>query len=451
MNITRENIDNVNAVIKVNIVKADYEKPVSDQLKEYRQKATVPGFRPGKAPVGLIKRKYGTAILVDEVNKLLSKSLSDYVVEEKLNILGELLPNKDQQKDIDWETDEDFEFAFDAALAPEIKVSLDKRNKFSYYNIAVSEDMIDEQVDMAASQMGQNVPADITDEKSSVRGNFIQLDENDKPVEEGIRPEGVLIALDMVKDSKIKKELTDKKVGDTVTFDPVKAFENRHEVGHMLNISHEEADVLNSNFSFTINEILRFEKAEINIDLFKKLYGDDTEVKTMDDFRARIKEEIKQSLKSSSDYKFTIDTRDALIKKINPELPEDLLKRWLQTANKELSAEQIDSEFGYFIEDLKWQLIKDEIIKKDELKVVPEEVTDFAKRMAQAQYAQYGLYNVPEEQLESFSKVILQKPEEQERIYKKLYEDKVVSAVKEKVTLEEKEVSREEFDKLMKK
>ncbi len=450
MNITRENIDDVNAVIKVGIEKADYEKAVNDTLKDYRQKASIPGFRPGKVPAGLIKKRFGTAVLVEEVNKVLSQNLSKYLVEEKLNILGEPLPNEDQQKSINWESDEDFEFAFDIALAPEVKITLDKRSKYDYYKIIVSEEMIDQQVDMIASQLGQNVPVEEVKDNSSVRGDFVQLDENGEIIEDGIQPKGVLLAVDVIKDEEIKNAFVGCKKDDTLTFDPVKAFENRHEVGHMLNIKHEEADELNSEFKFTITEILQFEKAEVNEELIKKVYGEETEIKTIGDFRNKIKEEITANLAYSSDQKFTIDARDALIEKTKIELPEAFLKRWLIAVNKEVTEEQIENEFEYFIKDLQWQLIKDSIIKENELKVTPEETQDFAKQLARAQYSQYGIHDVPEEQLESFSKMILEKPEESERIYKKLYEDKVIDVVKEKVNIQEKEVSQEEFNEMMK-
>ncbi len=450
MNVTRENIDNVNAVLKVSIEKADYEKNVNDQLKEYRQKAAIPGFRPGKVPAGLIKKRFGTAILVDEVNKLLSRKLSEYLVEEKLNILGEPLPNEEQQKAINWETDESFEFAFDIALAPEINISLDKDNKINYYNIAVSDEMVNEQVENAARQLGQNIPDDVVKEDSSVRGDFVEVDGNGEEVAEGIQPKNVVIAIDLIKDEEIKKELVGKKKDDVVVFDPVKAYENRHEVGHMLNISHEQAHELNSSFKFTINEVLKFEKAELNEDFFKKIYGENTEVKTEDDFRNKIKEDLASNLKYSSDHKFAIDTRDTLVEKAAVELPEAFLKRWLIAVNKELTVEQIENEFDYFISDLKWQLIKDSIIKENELQVTVEETEDFAKQMARAQYNQYGIFDIPDEQIESFSKIILEKPEEKERIYKKLFEDKVIEVVKDKVTLHESEVSQEEFNELMK-
>jgi trigger factor len=450
MNITRENIDAVNAILKVDIEKADYEKTVADQLKEYRQKAAIPGFRPGKAPAGLINRKYRLPVLIEEVNKLLSKNLSEYLVGEKLNILGEPLPNEEQQKSINWETDENFEFAFDIAMSPEISFVLDNQTEIKYYKIAVSDKMIDEQVEMAQSQLGENLPIDDIKDNSSVRGNFIQLDETGAEMEAGIKPENVLIAIDMIKDEAIKNSFIGKKIDDVVVFDPAIAFENRHELKHMLKIKQEEADVLNSNFKFTITEILKFEKAELNEELFKKLYGEETEVKTTEDFRNRIKEEIEANLVYSSNHKFAIDAHDKLIEQNNVELPEAFLKRWLIAINKELTVEQIENEFDAFIDDLKWQLIKDVIIKENELNVSAEEVQAFAVQMARAQYNQYGIYDIPEEQLESFAKIILEKQEEAERIYKRLFEDKVIKVVKDKVSVTETEVSQEEFNEMMK-
>ena len=450
MNITRENIDAVNAILKVDIEKADYEKTVADQLKEYRQKAVIPGFRPGKVPDSLIKRKYRIPVLVEEVNKLLSQKLSQYLVDEKLNILGEPLPNEVQQKSINWETDENFEFAFDIALAPEINISLDKQTEIKYYKIAVSDEMINQQVEMTQSQLGQNLPDDVISDNSSVRGNFVQLNDAGEEVEKGIRPEGVLIAIDLIKDAEIKNIFVGKKKDDVVVFDPVKAFENRHEVGHMLKIKHDEADVLNSNFSFTVTEILKFEKAELNEDLFKKIYGEETEVKTSEDFRNRIKTEIEANLVYSSNHKFAIDAHNKLVEQNNLTLPEAFLKRWLIAINKELTVEQIENEFDAFISDLKWQLIKDTIIKENEISVSNEETQVFALQMARAQYNQYGIFDIPDEQLESFAKMILEKPEENERIYKRIYEDKVINLVKEKITIQETEVSQEEFNELMK-
>ena len=449
MNITRENINNVNAVINITIEKADYEKQVEDVLKDYRQKASIPGFRPGKAPKGLIQKKFGMAVLVDEVNKLLSQNLSKFLVDEKLSILGEPLPNEEKQAAINWESDENFVFSFDVAIAPEVKIILDKNDTFKYYKIAVSDEMIHQQEDMAASQLGQNVPAEEAKDDSTVRGDFVQIDSEGNEVEGGIAPKSVLIAVDRIKNEDIKKSFVGCKKDDIIIFDPVKAFEDRHEVGHMLNISHEEGDKLDSEFKYSVTEILQFEKAVLDEELFKKLYGEETEVKTIEDFRNRIREELANNLIFSSDHKFAQDVHEALMEKTEVELPESFLKRWLLAVNKEMTEEQIDKDFEGFMKDLKWQLIKDSVAKESQISVTPEEAGEFAKKMALAQYQQYGIYDVPEEQLESFARMIIEKPEEEDRIYKKIQEDKVIYAIREKVTIEEEEVSQEDFNKMM--
>ena len=450
MNITRENINDVNAVIKISIEKPDYEQAVINSLKEYRLKASIPGFRPGKVPASLVKKKYGTAILVDEINKLLSHNLSEYLANEKLNVLGEPLPNEEQQKKINWDTDENFEFVFDIALAPEVKITLNKNKKFEYCNIKVSEEMIDQQIDMLSSQFGKNVPVKKAKENSSVRGDFVQLDESGNELAGGIQPKGVFIAVELIKDEEVRKSFIGRKIGDVLVFDPAKAVENRREVGYMLNIKHDEAEKLNSDFKFTITEILQYEKAEINDELFKKLYGEEKEIKTIEDFRNQVKEEISANLKNSSDYKFGIDAREKLVEETEINLPETFLKRWLIAVNKELTEERIENEFEYFIKDLKWQLIKDSIIKDNALNVTHEEALDFAKQLALAQYSQYGIYNLPDDKLDSLANAILEKREESERIVKKLFEDKVFVVVKEKVKIVEKEVTQEEFNELMK-
>jgi len=450
MNITRENAGNVNAVIKVLIEKPDYEKTVEETLKEYRQKSSVPGFRPGKAPIGLIKKRFGKAVLAEEINKMLSQNLTRYLVEEKLQILGEPLASHEHQKNIDWDKDEDFEFAFDIALAPEIQLNLDENIRLNYYNIQVTDEMLDQQVEMIASQMGQQVDVDEVNEKTLVRGNFVELDEQGQEKEGGIRANDVLLSVELIKDEEIKNQFLGKRKDETFAFNPVTAYNDRHEVGHLLKISHEQAHELNSSFNFTVHEIKKFNKAELNEDLFKQIYGEDTDVKTEEDLRNKIKEDITINLKQASDRRFTTDVRDSLVEMVNPELPEEFLKRWLREMNQDVTDEQIDKDFDGFIKDLQWQLIKGFITKSNDLKVEDDEMFDFAKQLANAQYSQYGIYNAPEEQLESFAKMLLEKPEEKERFYNKLIEDKVVAVVKEKSAVEEKEVTHKEFEELAK-
>ncbi len=451
MNITRENTNELNATITVKIEKNDYEATVSEALKDYRKKANMPGFRPGKVPAGLIKKMYGKSVLAEEVNKMLGESLSKYLVDEKLNILGDPIPNDEKQQAIDFDSAVDFEFFFDVAIAPEIEVKLDKRKKFTYFNILVDDEMINKQAESYTGHFGENVKVDISEDKDTLRGDFIQLDENGSPLEEGIKTEGTVIAVDLVKDEAIKKEMIGKKVGDTIVFDPIKAYESKDEVGHMLNIPKEEAEKIEGNFSFAIAEVLRFKKAEINEDLFKKAFGEETEIKTEEQFRNKLKGEIQSGLLHSSDYKFNLDCRESLVEKIQMELPEEFLKRWLKASNKEMTAEQIDSEFGNFLNDLRWQLIKGRISKDNEIEVSEENMLEFAKKLAASQFAQYGMHNVPDEQLVNYAGHILKDENERMRVATNVQEDKILEVIKSKVTIDEKEISQEEFTKMLEK
>jgi trigger factor len=283
-----------------------------------------------------------------------------------------------------------------------------------------------------------------------IRGDFVELDEDGNPKEDGIRAEEILVSLEMIRDEEIKKLFPGKQKTDSVIFDPVAAYQNRHEVGHLLKITHEEADQLNSNFQFTIYEISELQNAELNEELYQKVYGEETEIKTEEDFRNQLKEEIAESLLSSSEARFATDVREALLEKINPQLPEAFLKRWLQKTNKELDEEQIDQEFDGFLKDLRWQLIKEAIITDNELEVEKEEVLELARQVILAQYSYYGIYNLTEEQLDSFVKSMMNKPEDMERLYMQVLEKKVINLVRSKVTIENKEVSSEEFEKSLK-
>lgn len=448
MNITRENIDELNGVIKLSIVPADYDAAVNDVLKNYRKKAQIPGFRPGKVPAGLVKKMYGKAVLVEEVNKILSKELTKYIFDEKLNILGEPLPNDEQTKDIDWEKDTEFNFVFDVAFAPEFKITLDKRSKYTYYTIDVDEEMIDKQVEALAGRAGENQETEVVEEKETLRADFVQVDEQGNEVENAITADDVLVAVDVIKDEEIQKEFIGKKKDDVLVFDIKKAFPNDHEIAHMLNIAKEDAEALEGNFKATIKLIQKFVPAEVNEDLFKQLYGEETEIKTVEDFRAKIKTELEQGLVQSSEYKFLVDARETLLNKTKMELPKDFLSRWLLATNKELTAEQVEKDWEHFDKDLRWQLIKDKIVKENELKVEEEEVREFAKEVAAAQFRQYGMFDLPEEYLNNYADQIFQKEEERQRLFQKKMEDKIAELVKSKVNVEEKAVSQAEFDKM---
>lgn len=447
MNITREQIDELNGIIRVNIEKSDYESKVELALKDHRKKASMPGFRPGMVPLGLIKKMYGKGALVEEVNTILTQELSKHIIDEKLNILGEPLPNDEQQKDIDWDKDENFEFVFDIGFAPEAKISLDKRAKFNRYKITVTDPMIDEQVEAYANRFGENKPSEISDDKSIIRGNIAQVDANGNILDDGHKAEMALISIDVIKDEEIKKMFVGKTANDEVVFDIKKAYPNNTEIAYLLNIDKKDAENIEGDFKITIKEINNFFAAEVNEDLFKKIYGDDTEIKDIKAFREKVATEISQAFTSSIDYKFAIDAREQMTNKSKMEFPVDFLKRWLKATNKELTEEQIESDFSLFIEDLKWQIIKEEIIKENELKVEEEEVVELAREVAAAQFRQYGMFDVPAEHLDGFAKQMLTKKEDANRLYNKKLEDKIMDVVKSKVSVEDKEISREDFEK----
>jgi trigger factor len=448
MNITREQINDLNGVIRVNIEKSDYESKVEKALKEYRKKANMPGFRPGMVPLGLIKKMYGKAALVEEVNTILTQELSKYLVDEKLNILGEPLPNDDKQKEIDWDNDTDFEFIFDIGFAPESKVSFDKRSKFTQYSVTVTDEMIDDQVKAYANRFGENKSTDIVEETGTLRGNITQLDAEGNEAENGIKVEMALISVDVIKDEEIKKTFVGKKIDDEVVFDIKKAYPNNVEISYLLNIEKEAAENVEGNFKITIKEINTFVPAEVNTDLFKNIYGDDTEIADEKAFREKVAAEISEAFRSSIDYKFATDTREQLVSRSKMEFPVEFLKRWLKATNKDITDEQIEAEFEMFLTDLKWQIIKEDIIKENELKVEENEVMDLAKEVAAAQFRQYGMFNVPDEHLDGFAKQMLSKKEDVNRLYNKKMEDKIMEVIKSKVNVEEKAVSRDEFEKM---
>jgi trigger factor len=445
MKITKENEVNGSAVIRIVIEQNDYEKNVADKLREYRQKASLPGFRPGKVPASLIQKRFAKPILAEEVNNLLSNSLTHYLQEHQISILGDPLPHEEDHKKIDWDNDTEFEFAFDIAISPEVKVDLAGTEAFDFYKIKVDDQMVQESLESVQMRYGTNVEVDKVAGNSSVRGDFVQLDGDGKPVENGIAPKGILLAVDLMKDEAIRNGMIGKQKGDMVIFNPVTAYEDQHEVGHMLNISHEEAEKLDSDFSFTITSILDFYKADLNEELFRKIYGEESKISTIEQFKEKIGEEIALNLARSSNQKFAFDTRDSLVNTIKFDLPEAFLRRWLKEVNKEMTDEQIDHDFPGFTRDLRWQLIKNSIIRDHELKVSDEEIELVARQIALSQFQQYGIYQVQEEHLTNFVKRMLEKDEDRESIVRRIFDDKVISVVKEKAAVVEKEVTSDEF------
>jgi trigger factor len=448
MNITRENVDELNAVLKLELVKEDYEERVNSVLKDYKKKANIPGFRPGKVPFGMIQKMYGKPVLVEELNKLVSESLSKYLVEEKLNILGEPLPHDGENKPMDFDKDTEFEFMFDLGLAPEFDLKLSSKDKVPFYNIKVDDEMIDKYVDNYTQRFGEMVHVDSIEEKDVLTAKIVQLDENDKILEGGIFVEEARMATDVIADKNIKKTVLAAKKGDELVFDLKKAYPNDTEIAALLKIKAEEVSNVSGNFKVTVEEIQRFNKAEVNQALFDKIYGEGN-VKSVEEFRAKISDEASVNLKNDSEYRFKVDTKEILVKKFKKDLPEAFLKRWLIAANEgKFTAEDIEKDFDKFTQDLKWQLIKDRIAKENEIEVKEEDIKSAAIDNARMQFAYYGMNNVPDEHLEQFAQRSLENQEEVRKLHETKLEDKVVAHIKETVKVDEKEINIDKFNKL---
>ena len=451
MKISRTSIDELNALVRITIEKQDYEATVNEKLKEYKKKANMPGFRKGMVPAGLIKKMYGKSALAEEVNHLLSHELTKYITDEKLNILGEPLPSKDEPAIIDFDKDDDFEFAFDLGLSPEINIDFEKVGEIPYYEISVDDELVGNQIEGYANRFGENIPAEQIGEKETTIGDFIQLDENDNVLEGGITANNVQVSIQLIRDEEIKSRFIGANTGEVIKFNPKAAFANDHEVAHLLKIKQEEVEALIGDFNFTINKINTFISAEVNEELIKKVYGEETEIKTVDEFREKISAELLANLKYSSEYKFLIDAKDKLTKYVSMQLPEEFLKRWLVETNEKVTAEQIDQEFDDFRKDLEWNLIKSKLFKENDLKVSEEDIRIMASEMAMMQFRQYGMFNVPAEYLENYANSILKNEEEKHRMTEKKVEDKVLALIKEKAGIKAISVSQKEFDDLFEK
>lgn len=451
MQISKTSIDDLNIVVKITIEKQDYEATVNETLKDYRKKANMPGFRKGMVPAGLIKKMYGKSALAEEVNKLLSHELTKYIADEKLDILGEPLPSLTEKAIVDFNSDADFVFAFDLGLSPEIKPDFEKIGKLPYYEITVDGQLIDNQLDGYSKRFGENVPVEIVGEKETVNGDFSQLDAEGNIAEGGIASQGVQVSVQLIKDEVVKALFIGAKVGDVVKFNPRLALANDHEVAHLLKVKDDQIESVDCDFNFTINTINTFVAAEINEDLIKKVYGDDTEVKSIEEMRERIHTELKTNLLYSSNYRFLIDAKEALTNAVAMKLPDEFLKRWLVETNEKVTAEQIEDEFVNFHKDLEWTLIKNKLAKENEIKVEESDIAAMAREMAQMQFLQYGMANVPEEYLNNYANSILQNKEQKQKMAEKKIEDKILEFIKEKSGLNFKQVTQKAFDDLFEK
>jgi len=447
MKVTKDQIDDLNAVITVNVEKSDYQDKVNDVLKDYRKKANIDGFRPGKAPMGLVKKMYGKAILMDEVNNVISEALTDYMKNEDMQILGEPLPNDDQEP-IDFDKQDDFSFKFDIGMSSPIEVNMTKREKLPYYKIKADDTLIDEYIESYAKNFGEMTDADVSDEESFIIAKVMQLDAEDKPMEDGIVNEEAKISVALAKDDDAKAALVGLKPGDIITLNLWNAFPNEVEVAGLLEIEKEDVEALkDAKFQITVHEIQSFKEAEIDEKLWDKVFGEG-EVTSMEAFREKIAAQAEGGFGDQSETKLLIDAKEKLVNKVDPQLPEEFLKRWVKANNREITDEQLDNEWNLFVNDMKWQIISNHLAKENDIKVENEEMLKGAKAFARAQFQQYGMGQIPDEYLENYASEILKKEEEARRIADQVMEKKLLDIIRESMKIEEKEVSWEEFKAL---
>jgi trigger factor len=451
MKIQFESADKVNGLMTLTVEEADYKENVEKTLKDYRKKANIPGFRPGMVPMGLIKRQFGTSVKVDVINKALGEQIYKYVRENNIQMLGEPLPAENQEP-VDIEGEAPYVFKFDVAVAPEFKIELNGKNKIDYYNIEVDDKLIDNQVDMFASRSGHydKVEEYDAEKRDMLKGDLKELDADGNVKEDGIMVETALLMPQYIKEEDQKKLFDNAKLGSVITFNPRKAYpDNDSEIASLLKIDREKAKDVTSDFTYLVTEIQRFVKAEVNQELFDQVYGEGN-VKSEEEFRGKIAEGIKAQLALDSDYRFLLDVRKYCEQKVgNLTFPDAILKRVMLNNNKDKGMEFVEKNYEQSIKELTWHLIKEQLVAAYNIKVEENDILEAAKGAARAQFAQYGMSNVPEEYLENYAKEMMKKEENIQGFVDRSIDQKLIVALKNGVKLNEKSISLDDFNKLM--
>jgi trigger factor len=443
MNITKHEIDNLNAEIKIKVTPDDYESRVNEGIKKVQKQANMPGFRPGKVPAGPIKKQYGTQILVDEINKLLNDSIYKYIEENKIEILGNPLP-KDQTS-VDFNTQKDFEFVYQLGLAPDFDVKLDSNNVFTYKTVKVDDDLVEKYLKDIRRNYGKPVTPEVSGEKDVIFVDINELDETGS-----IKPGGIFkstsVSYERVKNEKARAKLLGLKKDDKVVININELYDSAVDKSVSLGIDKEYAETANADLQLTVKNISRMEEAELNQELFDKVYGEGR-INSEEEFRNKIKEELGLMFNADSEKFLRTEVEKKLVEKINLQLPDSFLKRWLAVANeKPITQEEIEKDYPNYAKAMQWRLIENKIIKDNNLKVSAEEAKEEAKNFIRSEYARYG-QTPTDEDLEKISADLLKKEKEAQRIFENLYSKKVLDLIKEKCTLQTKEVSYDDFFK----
>lgn len=452
MNVSLTNTDSVNAILQISVAKADYQEKVDSALKTFRKKANIPGFRPGTVPMGMVKKMYGKSILAEEINKIVGENLYNYIQENKLNVLGEPLPNEEKQEPIDFSTEGDYDFYFDIALAPEIKLNLTKRDKITYYTIDVNEELVDKQIESYKANYGKyDKVEEGAKETDLIRGVIAEL-EDGKVKEGGINVESGVVMPSYMKDAEEQAKFVGAKAGDVIVFNPGKAYEgNETEIASLLHIDKNAVEAIAAEFQFTVTEITRYKEAELDQELFDKVFGEGN-VKDAGEFKTKVKEIIATQFTPDSDYKFLLDARALLEKKAgNLQFPDALLKRWLLSTGEERTAESLENDYPKIIEDLKFHLIKEQIAKDKDIKIDNDDMKTIAMQATRAQFAQYGMMNLPDEMMENYANDMLKNKDNARNLLDRAMENKITDVLKTTLGVEEKSISLDEFRKFFEK
>ena len=449
MEITLQNVSEAKGLLTVKLAKADYEPKVEKALKTFRQKANVPGFRPGMVPMGLIKKQYGSAIKAEEVNKMLQEAVYSYLKENKVDMLGEPLPNEDQQQAIDLDTQDEAEFLYDIALAPKFDATLTSADTLPYYTIEISEEMVDGQVNMYTQRNGRYEKVEEYADNDMVKGLMCQLDEAGNTVEGGIQAEDAVVLPKYMKNAAQAALFEGTKLGDVITINPREAYDgNEAELASLLKISKEEAANVNGNFSFQISEITRYVPGDLTQEIFDQVYGEGV-VNSVEEFRARVKEDLTKQFVPESDYKFLIDVREYVMNRIGElKFADDVLKRIMHINNPDKDDAYVDEHYANTIKELSWHLVKEQLVEKAGIKLEENDLLNQAKENVRAQFAQYGMTNVPEDMLTNYATEMLKKKESIEGLVNRAIETRLAASLKQTVTLDSKSVSLEEFNKM---
>lgn len=449
MKSTLNKTNEVNGTIVIELEKADYQEKVDKSLTQLRQRAEIPGFRKGKVPKSVIQKMYGKSVLVDEINKIITEELGNFVKENNLKILGEPLADKTPENQVDLDKDETFKFHFNIGLTPTFDLNLEDVEQ-AYYNVELEDDLVEKQIDSYRQNFGTYLKVEEEAvETDLIKGTLTEV-ENGEDKAEGMVVENAILMPSYLKDETIKSSFIGSKVGESIEFNPKTAYDNNEaEVASLLQKTKEEIKDINPDFRFDINEVTRFQEAELNQELFDRVVGEGA-VASEEEFRAKVQEQILKQFKPGADHLFIHEMRDKIVEKMaDIEFPEEFLKSWLIESSEGRNEEQIDKDFPLILDDLKFQIFKQKVIEENEIKIEFKDIEALAIEVARAQFAQYGMSNLPDDVLQNYSKSLLEKEETIQNLYEKATEEKVIEWLKKNINVVEKTVDSEDFNKIM--